>query len=176
MKKCFESPPLLPRRFGILTVIFILASTTFISAQVPSSISRPLASQLASLMLNDSMYAELLSQGGIAAATASRAMLEVAIGRKLADHEIKKLQLLFRDSIRDVVPRSQWDSLYANVISRLLSDEEARTMIAFYQNPVSKKLPALTAAGSAGGVDLVKIYQAEISMIFIQRFEKEFSV
>lgn len=161
-------------RLCVIVGILVVSSASNCASAESSSPTNPLASRLAALMLNDAMYAEILNQAGTAAAVASRHAIENALKRKLDENEVKVLGTIWRDSVKEVVPKSQWIQMYEDLILRILNEQEIKVLIEFYENPVSRKSPELMARGAAAGVDLMKKHQEEVGKLFLTKFEKAF--
>lgn len=172
----YQSPKMTKRILRVCVIIGVLLASFSSKCFAAYALrqTNPLATRLASLMLNDAMYAEILNQAGIAAVSASKTAIENTLKKRLDENEVKILGTIFQDSIKEVVPKSQWIEMYEVLIMRLLNEQEMKVLIEFYENPVSRKFPELMARGAAAGQDLMKKHQEELGKLFFEKFKKAF--
>ncbi len=164
--------PLVPVCAGLLLVSVIPARGYSEQASVS-----PLR-DLVKVVFTSGLFDAGLSRAATADTSAVRAQLEKQLRRPLTEDEGGRLQRLVTHTLLEVFPRSLWEETYVDVLSKHVSVEDARELLAFYGTPLGQKAlrlaGILAAEADEASRRILKARENEFRQRFIAEFQKEF--
>jgi hypothetical protein len=119
-----------------------------------------------------------MGQASVAAFGVVKAGMEGRLARQLSTGEAERLHAIIARLLKEVVPKAQFEALYANLLAQHYSPAELKDLIAFYRTPLGAKLArlmaVLTTAGAARGEALFGSHEREFGERFAAEFAREF--
>lgn len=136
------------------------------------------ALDIARAVLTAGTFDTIMTQAGKIGSQVVRASLEGRLARSLTASEASRLQDLFTRLLRETAPQSEWETLYATLISRNFTPDELRELAAFYRTPLGSRVTRLSGVmmteGAAAGERLMKSREREMVQRFGAEFAREF--
>jgi len=133
---------------------------------------------LVKVIFTSGLFDAGLSRTATADTSAVRAQLEKHLGRQLTDDEGGRLQRLVTRVLLEVFPHSLWEDTYVDVLSKHVSVEDARELLAFYGTPLGQKAlrlaGILAAEADEASQRILKARENEFRLQFTAEFQKEF--
>ena len=136
------------------------------------------AREIASLLFTSDSFDPVFSQAAKVGTSIMKVGLEGRLGRQLSEDEARRLEEIFTRAAKEVIPRSDFEAHYVDLLVQHFAPQELKDLAAFYRTPLGAKVlrfsSVMIAEGNAGVQRILKAHERDFHERFRAEFMREF--